>query len=183
MWIQAPLVFLLLMPNQETSRPPEQSVETMKREVRLGRDRGFVAWMRAIEITDDRYVPFHLEITIASDSNLGVHTAKFETEFGTFESFIPRGQLPRWQASAFGSNEAPSPNATLQSVRQKEQRFLQVELGQAVWLARSKTLTVTVEGRLRERTFEVEPKALKRVQDWLAPRVEARLPKRDAGRL
>lgn len=176
------LIALLLTPTtQDRAQPPDQSVETMAKEIRLGRDRGFAAWMRAIEITDDRFVPFHVKITISAESNLNVHTARFETEFGSFESYIPRGQLPRWQASAFGSNAPPSPNSTLEAVHHTEERFFQLELGQAVWLARSKTLKVTVVGRLRERNYEVSGKALKRLQDWLLPRVEARLPNRDGG--
>lgn len=178
------LIAVLLPPASATAqapaRPPSQSVEIMPREVKLGRDRGFTAFMQGIEITDDRYVPFHVKITISSDSNLSVHTARFETEFGSFESLIPPGQLPRWQASAFGSNAPPTPDATLDSVHQKEERFFQLELGQAVWLARSKSLRVTVVGRLRERSFELRPKALKRLQDWLSPRVEARLESRGA---
>lgn len=175
--IQLAVTLVLLLPSAQTSvKPPETSVEMMPKEVKLGRDGGFTAWMRGIEITDERFEPFHLKITVTSDSNLQVHTARFETEFGSFESRIPRGQLPRWQASAFGSNAPPAPNATLRSVRQEEERFFQVELGQAVWLARTKSLKVTVIGRLRERSFDLGPKSLKRLQSWLAPRVNARLP-------
>ena len=179
--LQLLVVLLSPLAIQDRARPPEDSVEMLPREIKLGRDRGFAAFLRGIEVTDRRFEPFHLKITVSGESNLQVHTAKFETEFGSFESFIPRGQLPRWQAAAFGSNPRPSPNATLEAVHHKEERFFQIELGQAVWLARTKTLKVTVLGRLREREYELSGKGLKRFQEWLRPRVEDRLPNKGGG--
>ena len=180
MLVCLPLLAVLLSPfaGQDRARPPEDAVETMPREVKLGRNRGFAAYLQGIEVTDRRFEPFYLRITVSGESNLRVHTARFETEFGSFESFIPKGQLPRWQAAAFGSNAPPSADATLEAVHHKEERVFQLELGQAVWLARSKTLKVTVVGRLRERDYELSNKALKRFQEWLRPRVESRLPKK-----
>lgn len=156
---------------QQRAAPPPNSLEQMARPIRLGRDQGFTAYLTPMEIIDQRFHPFLVRIKLTAESNLGLQRIRFVTEFGEFESEIAKADLPKLAGPAFGDTRRPS-NSAILKLKRVEDRSFNIDTDQAVWLAETGVLEVTMFGPLRERHFRLSKKALARLQKWLLPRLD-----------
>jgi len=157
-------------PTEWRAPPPNEAIETMRRSVRMGSDKGHSAKLKGVEIRDQRFKPFLIQITVSGEKRLGIHTAEFTTDGGTFSTSLPPNPNARWDGVALAN--APSGTNTKFQAREIEQRTFNIELEQAALLAETTALKVKLFGRLQQRKYQLKTKQLAELKRWLAPRVE-----------
>lgn len=149
--------------------PPPRAIVYMRKSISLGKAQGHRVRLKAVEITDTRFNPFLIQVTITGDKSLGIYKASFSTDLGTFETELPRQRNPRVQ---FGFTNAPTGADSTFSAEHREEHTFNITNADAALLLQSNTVSVTFTGRMQERNYTFKPKALDALKEWLAPRVE-----------
>ncbi len=148
--------------------PPANAIVRMRQSVNAGADRGHRVKLKGVEITDSRFNPFLIQVTISGDRGLGIYKARFVTEQGEFSTQLPKDSNARWNGGlAFAPGGADSQFST----KQTEERTFNIDLEDAILLVESETLEFTLTGRLQERSYKLKSKQFESLKKWFAPRV------------